>query len=200
MCNTCFCQMRMCIAPLYKALVYCVGVCWMLGGGGGERNSEQHLSNTNSDASSSCMCKSTPPQCPPNPTYGPGLVPTTGVRQVCLLAPQRETQSERDGACSTVCSVQIFLCRIISPCPWCYKGRERPISCVEWPSPTHTPLGSHHRTRSTLICHGNTLWHVDLTLISVTRLFWRCARFSPSCQYVLLQVTIKWELNWVIEN
>lgn len=46
--------------------------------------------------SSSCMCKSTPPNAPLAPPIGPGIVPTALFRQECLLAPQRETEKERE--------------------------------------------------------------------------------------------------------
>lgn len=73
-------------------------MCWMGGGGGvgGEADSQQHLADRNSDASSSCMCKSTPPSAPLAPPIGPGIVPTALFRQECLLAPQRETEKERE--------------------------------------------------------------------------------------------------------
>lgn len=140
---------------------------------GGEADSQQHLADRNSDASSSCMCKSTPPSAPLAPPIGPGIVPTALFRQECLLAPQRETEKERET--SEVLLYSVVCCsfsRMISPCRWCYKGSEHP---------TQTPEESHRRTRSTLICHGNTLSHVNFALISATRLFWRCPRLSRQC-------------------
>lgn len=89
--------MTHCTGPLYNAGEFawkCVE--WGGGGVGGEADSQQHLADRNSDASSSCMCKSTPPSAPLAPPIGPGIVPTALFRQECLLAPQRETEKERE--------------------------------------------------------------------------------------------------------
>jgi len=100
------------------------------------------------------MCKAIPPTpIPSAQPIGPGIVPTTLFRQECLLAPQKEIQTEQE-SCN---DLRLNLLCSSSRVRFCLVAGATKKRNGQFREPTEAARESHRRARSILICHRNTV-------------------------------------------